>query len=522
VKASDIVAAMPPEPGHAREQDIYRAVFSGSYVLPWSSINSEWKGRRARIRVSSDCLRIGEPGDFMRVSVSANTAQLIADLLHATLPTTKICDLVWQQADVHVEPCLFGEPRAATSRMLDYDRAVEAKVAGRTGLVEVVGKHWVITNGLLSHPGKVGNYGFYSPNAPYRSASGFRMWQTLGFAHDANHVDYSQVLRLVSPVIEVDGAERSFAELACDELLSGLISSEGILRTLRIPDGIGPTEPEASAPPSLEELGRVAVPLNRGMQDEDVRVWQRFVRTRPDGSFGPLTEAATKAFEAAVGLPKTGIVSLAVLEKALEELERREKSTTAGRIPIDKFVQARNYTKAARSEPADVHWIVLHTMEAPEKGTTAEAVAEYFRTTTVQASAHFCVDNDSIVQCVRLQDIAWAAPGANKYGVQIEQAGYARQSETEWEDPYSQAMLGRSAALAAQHIQPVFKIPTQYIDAEHLKVAQTFIDAGQPVPDSLRGVTTHNDVTLAFRKSTHTDPGPHFPMADYLERMRRS
>jgi hypothetical protein len=40
------------------------------------------------------------------------------------------------------------------------------------------------------------------------------------------------------------------------------------------------------------------------------------------------------------------------------------------------------------------------------------------------------------------------------------------------------------------------------------------LQAGEP------GVTTHNEVTHAFRKSDHTDPGAAFPMDAFLERAR--
>lgn len=69
-------------------------------------------------------------------------------------------------------------------------------------------------------------------------------------------------------------------------------------------------------------------------------------------------------------------------------------------------------------------------MEAPEKGDTAENIANYFHTTVKQASAHICVDNNSIVQCVLDNDIAWAAPGANSDGIHIEMAGYAKQKKS--------------------------------------------------------------------------------------------
>ena len=79
------------------------------------------------------------------------------------------------------------------------------------------------------------------------------------------------------------------------------------------------------------------------------------------------------------------------------------------------FVQARNYTRG-RSNPIDV--IVIHTMESPEKPDTAESVAAWFAAATApQASAHYCIDANSIVECVRDTDVAWHAPGANHNGL---------------------------------------------------------------------------------------------------------
>jgi hypothetical protein len=34
-----------------------------------------------------------------------------------------------------------------------------------------------------------------------------------------------------------------------------------------------------------------------------------------------------------------------------------------------------------------------------------------------------------------------------------------------------------------------------------------------------RGITTHRDVTEAFKRSTHTDPGASFPREWYLQRV---
>lgn len=164
------------------------------------------------------------------------------------------------------------------------------------------------------------------------------------------------------------------------------------------------------------------------------------------------------------------------------------------------FVAAKWFTPTSKRA---IDLIVLHTMEAPEKGTTAEAVANYFARGTVRASAHFNVDNDSVVQSVKLMDVAWAAPGANHNGIQIEHAGYARQTAAEWADSYSERMLQVSAALCAD-LCKMFGLPHAFVDEDGLR-------------RGLRGFTTHYEVSKAFKKSTHWDPGPNFPMGRYLD-----
>ena len=163
------------------------------------------------------------------------------------------------------------------------------------------------------------------------------------------------------------------------------------------------------------------------------------------------------------------------------------------------FIQARWFTRVTAKRRID--FIVLHSMEAPEKGTTAESVARYFAAGTVKASAHFNVDADSIVQSVRENDIAYHAP-PNTHSIGVEHAGYARQTRAQWLDAYGLAMLRRSAglvrALAAKHDVPlVFLSPAQ-------------LRAGK------RGITTHANVSKAWGLTSHTDPGKGFPIDHYM------
>jgi N-acetyl-anhydromuramyl-L-alanine amidase AmpD len=159
-----------------------------------------------------------------------------------------------------------------------------------------------------------------------------------------------------------------------------------------------------------------------------------------------------------------------------------------------------------RTGGRQIDLIVIHTMEMDEKGETAENCAQWFRSPGAKVSAHYCVDADSIVQCVRDQDVGWHAPGANHDGIGIEHAGRAKQSGRDWSDAYSTAMLDRSAALAAELCRK-YKIPVTWLYPADLLAGK-------------RGITTHDAVSKAFKRGSHWDPGQGFPVERYLALIR--
>ena len=173
-------------------------------------------------------------------------------------------------------------------------------------------------------------------------------------------------------------------------------------------------------------------------------------------------------------------------------------------LPTIKTVPAK-YHGPQRSK-GGIKWIVLHTAESSEMGTSAEAVANYFASGKVKASAHYDVDSDSIVRGVQDSVVAWAAPGANAQGLQIEMAGRAAQTAKEWADPYSLAELELAAKLVgwlciAHHIPVMWR-------------------RGHDLTLGLAGITTHVEVNNAFHQSTHTDPGPNFPASWFIHRVQ--
>jgi N-acetyl-anhydromuramyl-L-alanine amidase AmpD len=159
-----------------------------------------------------------------------------------------------------------------------------------------------------------------------------------------------------------------------------------------------------------------------------------------------------------------------------------------------------------RTDGRQIDLIVIHTMEMDEKGDTAESCARWFQNPAAKVSAHYCVDANSVVQCVREQDVGWHAPGANHDGIGIEHAGRARQTGREWGDAYSVAMLDRSATLVAELCRR-YSIPVTWLYAADLKAGK-------------RGITTHDAVSKAFKRGSHWDPGQGFPVERYLALVR--
>jgi N-acetyl-anhydromuramyl-L-alanine amidase AmpD len=150
-------------------------------------------------------------------------------------------------------------------------------------------------------------------------------------------------------------------------------------------------------------------------------------------------------------------------------------------------------------------------MEAAEASTTAENVARWAAgPDAARASWHYAVDDDSVIQCVKDEHVAWAAPSRNHNGIQIEHAGYARQTAAEWGDPFSTRMLALSAQLCARVCRR-WDVPIRFLEADGLRLDE-------------RGITTHWEVTKGPGRglTSHTDPGQYFPMARYLELVREA
>ncbi len=168
------------------------------------------------------------------------------------------------------------------------------------------------------------------------------------------------------------------------------------------------------------------------------------------------------------------------------------------------FVQARWYKRVDPNTPRTVRVIVIHDMEFAETPNAAEVIANDFATRPEdqKASAHVCVDNNSVVQCVHDRDVAYAAPGCNNDGIQIELAGFGKQTREQWLDVYGVALLSNAADVVAQYCLK-YDITAIHLTNEQLELGH-------------KGIVGHIQVSEVYKLSDHTDPGPNFPWSEFM------
>ncbi len=271
---------------------------------------------------------------------------------------------------------------------------------------------------------------------------------------------------------------------------------------------------EADLPPS-----EWRDPLCKGMSGADCGAWQNQLMAddhdlspyNADEDFGGRTHNATVSWQRSRDLKPDGEVGEKTRGAIGNPTRALEEPTAIGVEDSEiEFVEARRYgargDKNASRDTVDL--IVIHSMEAGEASTTAENVAAWGASSSgPRASWHYAIDDNSIVQSVREYHMAWHVPGANRQVIGLDHAGYAPQSEAEWRDQFSSRMLKRSALLSAR-ICKRWDIPVEKLDSTEVKTG--------------RGFCGHHDVSLAFGKSDHYDPGPNFPWEKYISMVQEA
>lgn len=234
---------MFPEKLSDREKYIEEQVFAGNFEAKWVEIKHVIEGIEVKLNVMDDALKV----DGVRVNVSATSAQRLADIFDASLPTAMVADMMYVSATRSVNPCPMPISSTVAS-MIKHSQNVDNLLKGKTeGLASTVGKHWVLDRKIEGTPDKACNYGWHFRGPSFQGITGFpvasssvtgqsvKVIQPNATAHDRLHSDYSQICQLVSQQCWVGGVEMRFENLLKDDKLARLISHQGPLKIDRQP-----------------------------------------------------------------------------------------------------------------------------------------------------------------------------------------------------------------------------------------------------------------------------------------------
>ena len=231
-----------------REEIFLNRIKNNEAELNWTPIYSKIKNYIATFWVTTDALKLQFDQNMIRINVSANLQQKIADIYDASLLTPKLADLIASQAEIKLNP----QPLPITSSldaMIQNSLKIDKLINDKTKLVDTVGKHWCIANEMVGSNMAL-NYGWHIHNPKTfqiksyvcdskeinpQTNMPFTTVQPSAQAHDIHHTDYSQICCLVSNYCVVNDKEMSLQALLTDPVLSSLANHNGVLKVLRQP-----------------------------------------------------------------------------------------------------------------------------------------------------------------------------------------------------------------------------------------------------------------------------------------------
>ncbi|MFW5881139.1 MAG: hypothetical protein ACOCTP_01295, partial [Roseicyclus sp.] len=184
------------------------------------------------ICVTPDYLSVGSDSDHVRVPLGLPAALRVAEAFDMMLPTTRMVDAIYAQADLRLapRPMTPGPQMSSTEYFHRHDRTLDAQLAGAGGrqgvLVAGHKKDLVIANRLARNRGRVAIYGWHRGQGD--------PIQPLSTVHGADYADYSHGIRLVSRTAYLDGRPVDLRALLTDGSYAAMLNSDGPLTSAAV------------------------------------------------------------------------------------------------------------------------------------------------------------------------------------------------------------------------------------------------------------------------------------------------
>jgi len=181
---------------------------------------------RVTVFVTPDYLAVGTDQDFLNIPLDFVTASEVARKLGYGLPTTRIVDAIYREAQERVQPVPLpaGPEMRSMAYILEHRTLVSSERAGLPLGPLIAGTHKdvVLTGQLRQVPGHEAIYGWHRMDG--------HPIQPLSLVHGVGYADYSHGIRLVDRTVLVDGVARDYFDALSDPAVAPILSSEGAIR----------------------------------------------------------------------------------------------------------------------------------------------------------------------------------------------------------------------------------------------------------------------------------------------------
>jgi hypothetical protein len=219
--------------GAARDAEVRSELLAGNlpehlrHLAPVTLTGRDGNGAPLAVTfcVMPDYLSVGSDSDSLLVPMGLPTALEVASDFGSVLPTPRVVDAIYEAADLKLtpEPLPASNEMRSTQYVVRHDEMIAQQRAlsdaPEDALTAGHKKDLVLSDRLLSIPGRVAIYGWHwDAHHPI---------QPLSTVHGAQYADYSHGVRLMSPIIYVNGIPRQFLDALRDPTLTRLLGGDG-------------------------------------------------------------------------------------------------------------------------------------------------------------------------------------------------------------------------------------------------------------------------------------------------------
>lgn len=216
-----------------REEAVLEALNRGYFpdlLRSLKPVTIREKGHVLTFWVMPDYLSVGNNDDYVLMPLSFVSARRLLSSWGFLLPTPKMVDAIFHQAECVMWPRIFppATDMVSVAWLEAHNDLIQSQRSFELDFTRLVAGHKkdiVLSQRLKSRGKKIAIYGWQN----IRNGENI---QPLSTWHGERYVDYSHGLRLVGAWAMLDGKFMLLKNIMADEQLSSLVSLEGPLRSI--------------------------------------------------------------------------------------------------------------------------------------------------------------------------------------------------------------------------------------------------------------------------------------------------